>query len=132
MRYYFEKLPNKCNTSLLTAPKKKFIELIISLEGIIELGKTKYLRKYNCGKICVHTLNDNIKIMEDFSTITLNTCYNIPFIHYKININQEIYKIENIELVISYYNNKIYDYYFIANNFNEINELRYKLGLLFQ
>ena len=132
MRYYFETLPNKYKTSLLTSPEKKKLELIISLEGIIECGNVYYLRKYNCNKNVLHKLNNNIKIIEDFSTITLNKCYNIPFQHYKINIDQNIYKIENIQLVISYYNNKIYDCYLIANNFDEINKLRYKLGLLFQ
>ena len=132
MRYYFETLPNKYNISLLTSPEKKHLELIISLEGIIESGNISYLRKYNCGKNVLHILNDSIKIIEDFSTITLEKCYNIPFQHYKINIVQNIYNIENIQLVISYYNNKIYDCYLIANSFDEINKLRYKLGLLFQ
>ena len=77
MRYYIEKLPNKFNTSLLTSPIKKEINLIISLEGIIELGNTNYIRKYNCNNTVVHTLN-NMKIIEDFGHFALHECYNIP------------------------------------------------------
>ena len=132
MRYYLKDIPNKCNISLLTLPKKKTINLILSLEGIIELGNTNYIRKYKCNNTKSHILTDNITLIEDSSYFTLDKCYNIPYHHYKITINQDIYKIENIELVISYHNNNIYDYYFIADNFEKINKLRYKLDLLFQ
>lgn len=111
------------NTSYLGNPKQETQHLIICEEGIILHGKIDQ-------KLIIHnqatTLNhpthvvSNIKLIEDNTKIHFKPIYNIPLNHHIFTLKKHIYSIKNIQFIIEYHNEKLYNMYF--NQCNIVND----------
>ena len=132
MKYYLETLPDRVNLKLLNNGTKKTTHLLISEEGIIEHGIKNYKRIYNDSNINYHTFpKSNITIVEDTSSYKLEECFNIPLTHRMLTIEEEIFNINRIKMIIEKTNNKIYNIYFLASSINEIKNNIDTLNLIF-
>ena len=132
MRYYLETLPVRVNLKLLNKGTKKTKHLIISEEGIIEHGIKNYKRIYNDSNIHYHTFpKSNITIVEDTGSYKLEECFNIPLTHKLITIEEEIFNINKIRMIIEKMDNKLYNIYFLAGSINEIKNNIDTLNLIF-
>ena len=132
MKFYLETIPSIINLKLLNKGSKKTKYLIITEEGIIEHGNKNYKRIIKDSEIKYHKFpKNNITIVEDTSVYKLEECFNIPYNHKLLKIEEEVFYINKIKMIIEKINNKLYDIYFKAQSIDEIKKNIDTLNLIF-
>ena len=122
MKLYIEQLFTP-NVSYLHKAKQEIQDIIICTEGIIFHGKTDQ-------KLVIHNpttpvnyskhVISNIKLIEDNTKIDYKPIYNIPLDHHIFTLKKHIYSIKNIQFIIEYHNEKLYNMYF--EHYNIVND----------